>query len=197
MVTNLAPITKSPVYVKVANFPGLYRHSRSGRYYGCEKLGGIRREKGLETCDRKIAERRLKEWIGNLDKVDAEDKKTTIGQLIQRFQVVTGAWLRTPTSPTTPSSTASGLGGRTARTSRCATSGLRGCSVAPTAVNGGSVSMLAFALEAGLMFAFFGEAIRINRVQTKRAVQVKRVFQRVGKHERLIHIVVAFDALQR
>ncbi len=57
--------------------------------------------------------------------------------------------------------------------------------------------MLAFALEAGLMFAFFGEAIRINRVQTKRAVQVKRVFQRVGKHERLIHIVVAFDALQR
>lgn len=72
-------------------YPGLYRHSRSRRYYGCKKLGGIRREKSLETCDRKIAERRLKEWIGNLDKVDAEVEKTTIGQFIERFCVVTGS----------------------------------------------------------------------------------------------------------
>ncbi len=71
MVTLLAPVTKEPTYLKVANFPGLYRHSRSGRYYACKKLNGIRREKSLETCDRKIAERRLKEWIGNLDMVDA------------------------------------------------------------------------------------------------------------------------------
>ena len=91
MVNILAPVvTKAPTYVKVGNFPGLYRHARSGRYYACKKLGGIRRESSLRTCDRKIAERRLKEWIGNLDKVDAEVEKTTIGQLIQRFLVVTG-----------------------------------------------------------------------------------------------------------
>ena len=48
---------KTPTYVKVANFPGLYRHARSGRYYACKKLGGIRRERSLGTCDRKIAER--------------------------------------------------------------------------------------------------------------------------------------------
>ncbi len=88
MVNILTPPT--PTYVKVTHVPGLYRHSRSGRYYACKKLGGIRRESSLRTCDRKIAERRLKEWIGNLDKVDAEVEKTTLGQLIQRFVVVTG-----------------------------------------------------------------------------------------------------------
>ena len=84
------PTPCAPTYVKVANFPGLYRHARSGRYYGCKKLGGKRREHSLKTCDRKIAQRRLKEWIGNLDKVDAEVEKTTLGQLIQRYRVVTG-----------------------------------------------------------------------------------------------------------
>ena len=90
MVTNLRPATVIPTYVKVANYLGLYRHARSGRYYACKKLNGVRRECSLRTSDRKIAERRLKEWIGNLDKVDAEVEKTTIGQLIQRFLVVTG-----------------------------------------------------------------------------------------------------------
>ena len=90
MVNIARPVTIGPTYVKVANFPGLYRHCRSGRYYACKKLNGIRRECSLRTSDRKIAERRLKEWIGNMDKVDAEVEKTTLGQLIQRFLVVTG-----------------------------------------------------------------------------------------------------------
>ena len=89
MVNILTP--RISTYVKVANFPGLYRHARSGRYYGCRKLGGKRREHSLKTCDRKIAERRLKEWIGNLDKVDAEVEKTTLAQLIHRYRVVTGS----------------------------------------------------------------------------------------------------------
>ena len=88
MVTSLAP-TKPPTYAKVANFPCLYRHSRSGRYYACKKLHGVQRERSLETCDRKIAERRLKEWIGNLEKVDTEAEKTTIGQLVERYRKFT------------------------------------------------------------------------------------------------------------
>ena len=60
MVNIVAPVVaRAPTYLKVANFPGLYRHTRSGRYYACKKLGGIRRERSLGTCDRKIAERRL------------------------------------------------------------------------------------------------------------------------------------------
>ena len=91
MVTLLAPIAKALTYVKVANFPGLYRHARSGRYYACKKLGGIRRERSLGTCDRKIAERRMKEWLGSLEKVDAGVEKTTLHQLIGRYLVVTGS----------------------------------------------------------------------------------------------------------
>ena len=92
MVNILAPVVPRTVtYIKIANFPGLYRHARSGRYYACKKLGGIRRERSLGTCDRKIAERRLKEWLGNLDKVDAEVEKTTLGQLIGRYLMVTGS----------------------------------------------------------------------------------------------------------
>ena len=89
MVALVHPPAKMPTCVKVAHFPGLYRHARSGRYYACKKLGGIRRERSLGTCDRKIAERRLKDWIGSLDKVDAEVEKTTLSQLIGRFLAVT------------------------------------------------------------------------------------------------------------
>ncbi len=91
MVALAHPLAKAPTYVKVANFPGLYRHARSGRYYACKKLGGIRRERSLGTCDRKIAERRMKEWLGSLEKVDAEVEKTTLGELIGRYLVVTGS----------------------------------------------------------------------------------------------------------
>ena len=100
MVTLLAPtIANEPTYLKVAHVPGLYRHARSGRYYACKKVGGIRRERSLQTADRKIAERRLKEWIGNLEKVDAEVEKTTLGQLIQRFVVVTGGMAHNTCQP--------------------------------------------------------------------------------------------------
>ena len=95
MVTLLAPaVTKEPTYVKVAHVTGLYRHARSGRYYACKKLGGIRRERSLQTSDRKIAERRLKEWLGNLERVDAEVEKTALHQLIERFLKVTGSMAR-------------------------------------------------------------------------------------------------------
>lgn len=92
MVNILAPVVaaRATTYVKVANVPGLYRHARSGRYYACKKLNGIRRERSLGTSDRKIAERKLKEWVGNLDKVDPEVEKTTLGRLIERFVKVTG-----------------------------------------------------------------------------------------------------------
>ncbi len=42
-----AAIAKAPTHVKVANPPGLYRHARSGRYYACKKLGGVRRDRSL------------------------------------------------------------------------------------------------------------------------------------------------------
>lgn len=85
------PASSAPTYLKVANYPGLYRHARSGRYYACKKLGGIRRERSLGTCDREIAKRRLREWSDNLARVDAEVEKTTLGELIARFEAVNGS----------------------------------------------------------------------------------------------------------
>ena len=75
-------------YAKVPGVIGLYRHTDSGRYYGVKKVRGKKKERSLGTTDRKIAERRLKEWIDNLSKVDAEVEKTTLHQLIQTFIAV-------------------------------------------------------------------------------------------------------------
>jgi integrase len=72
-------------YAKVPAYPGLYRHSRSGRYYGFKKLNGKRHECSLRTTDRKIAERRLKDWIRNLETVDRELERTTLRGLLQKF----------------------------------------------------------------------------------------------------------------
>jgi integrase len=76
--------------VKVPNFPGLYRHSGTGNYYGVKKLHGRRKERSLGTADRKIAERRFREWVENLGKVDSEVEKTTLGQLAARLHAVNG-----------------------------------------------------------------------------------------------------------
>ncbi len=88
-MTDPAAVSNPKEYVKVANFAGLYRHVKSGRYYGTKKIKGKRKECSLGTTDRKIAERRYKEWVANLERVDTEVEKTTLGELIERFQAVT------------------------------------------------------------------------------------------------------------
>lgn len=88
MLNDTAPSTPEPLYVKVPGVVGLYRHAVSDRYYGVKKIKGKRRERSLETTDRKIAERRLKEWIASLEKVDGEMEKTTLGQLRASFVAV-------------------------------------------------------------------------------------------------------------
>jgi len=74
--------------VKIPNYPCLYRHKVSGRYYGIKKYRGKRKEHSLETTDRKLAERKLKKWIADLDTVDATAEKITLGGLLDKFQTV-------------------------------------------------------------------------------------------------------------
>ncbi len=85
MVNDISAGKTQADYVKIANFPGLYRHSISGRYYGAKKLRGKRKERSLRTTDRKIAERRLRDWVRNLDGVDRGLEKTTLCELVQKF----------------------------------------------------------------------------------------------------------------
>ena len=73
---------------KIQNFPCLYRHTVNSTYYGIKKHQGKRKEHSLQTTDRKIAERRLRDWIRGLDKVDGEAEKTTLNQLIEKFIAV-------------------------------------------------------------------------------------------------------------
>ena len=75
-------------YVKVSNFPGLYRHTISGRYYGAKKLRGKRKECSLRTSDRKIAERQLREWMRTLQLVHHELEKTKLCELVDKFVAV-------------------------------------------------------------------------------------------------------------
>ena len=82
------PAPKIGVYEKVANCTGLYKHSTTGRYYATKKKDGKRYECSLRTADRKIAERRMKEWVANLDKVDAEVEKTTLKQLAAQLVAI-------------------------------------------------------------------------------------------------------------
>ncbi len=82
MVNDVSADNKEATYIKIANFPGLYRHTRSGRYYGAKKLRGKRRECSLRTTDRKIAERRLRDWMRNLTAVDHGLERMTLRELI-------------------------------------------------------------------------------------------------------------------
>jgi integrase len=74
--------------VKIPNFPCLYRHKTSGNYYGIKKHRGKRKEHSLETTDRKLAERKLKKWIADLDTVDASGERMSLGDLLDKFQTV-------------------------------------------------------------------------------------------------------------
>ena len=78
-------------WVKVPNIPGLYRNIISVRYYGFKKIRGRRRERSLRTTDRKIAERRHREWISNLQRVDRECERITLRDLLERFVAVSPA----------------------------------------------------------------------------------------------------------
>jgi integrase len=81
------PSTKQ-LLAKIPNVPCLYRHTINGSYYGIKKLDGKEKDRSLGTDDRKLAERRLKDWIQALDKVDALVQNTTLDQLLLKFQEV-------------------------------------------------------------------------------------------------------------
>ena len=83
--TETTSKSTSQLLVKIPNFPNLFRHSVNGTYYGKRKVKGKPKCKSLKTTDRKIAERKLAEWLKNLDKLDPELEKTTFSQLIDKF----------------------------------------------------------------------------------------------------------------
>jgi integrase len=84
--TETSSKSTSQLLVKIPNFPNLFRHSVNETYYGKRKVKGKPKCKSLKTTDRKIAERKLAEWLKNLDKIDPETERTTLSQLIEKFK---------------------------------------------------------------------------------------------------------------
>src|SRR5947209_4636010 len=83
---NSKPKSTRQLLDKVQGVQWLYRHSLNRRYYAQKKINGNRKERSLGTTDRKIAERRLKEWIANLEEVDSEAEKMTLAVLLEKFK---------------------------------------------------------------------------------------------------------------
>ncbi len=83
--TGKQPYRTRALLVKIPNFPCLYRHKVNGGYYAIKKVEGKQKTHAFGTTDRKIAERKLRVWLGNLDKIDTEASKTTLAGLLDKF----------------------------------------------------------------------------------------------------------------
>ena len=79
------PYRTRALLVKIPNVPCLYRHSVNGGDHAVKKVNGKIKNHAFDTRDRKIAERKLREWIKNLDSIDAQAGKTTLGELLEKF----------------------------------------------------------------------------------------------------------------
>jgi integrase len=70
---------------KIPNFPFLYRHTINGNYYGIKKIARKRHEHSLRTIDRKVAERKLKQWVSDLERIDTQAAQLTLCGLLDKF----------------------------------------------------------------------------------------------------------------
>ena len=76
--------SRSGKFRKVAEH--LYRYSANKTYYAVFKQGGKRIWKSLETSDRELANRRLKEELGKRGKLDHKSGKMTLEQLLIEYE---------------------------------------------------------------------------------------------------------------
>ena len=67
---------------KISGYPCLYRHEFSGQYYGIKKSHGKIKTTALQTDDRKLAERKLKDWI---DSIENRSGEITLKALCDHF----------------------------------------------------------------------------------------------------------------
>jgi hypothetical protein len=65
----------------------LYRHEKNKVYYGITKRGGKRKEHSLDTTDRKLAERRLKDWLDELENLDSKAGRMVLSDLLTKYEL--------------------------------------------------------------------------------------------------------------
>ncbi|MGE9291206.1 MAG: tyrosine-type recombinase/integrase, partial [Puniceicoccales bacterium] len=88
---------QSPQFLRVAEC--LYRNTSTGIYYALFKRGGKQIRKSLRTQDRKLAERRLVEFRGKIDRTNPTSESRQI-----RFEELGEQWLQLHNASLKPSS---------------------------------------------------------------------------------------------
>jgi hypothetical protein len=81
------PKSTRQLLVKIPNYQCLYRHGLSGTYYAIPKIRGKRKEHSLKTPERKLAERKLKKWLADLEKIEADAERTSLRKLIDKYNI--------------------------------------------------------------------------------------------------------------
>ena len=66
--------------------PNLFRHRENQSYWGVKKMNGRRTVHALETTDRKTADGKLAEWLGDLKKVDPGNRDMTLAKLLEKYE---------------------------------------------------------------------------------------------------------------
>ena len=66
--------------------PNLFRHRENQSYWGVRKIEGRRFVHALETTDRKTADGKLAEWLGDLKKVDPGNRDMTLAVLLEKYE---------------------------------------------------------------------------------------------------------------
>lgn len=66
--------------------PNLFRHRENQSYWGVKKVNGRRAVHALETADRKTADGKLAEWLGDLKKVDPGNRDMTLAMLLEKYE---------------------------------------------------------------------------------------------------------------
>ncbi len=65
--------------------PNLFRHRENQSYWGVRKIAGKRFIHAFETADRKTADGKLAEWLGDLQKVDPGNRDLTLHMLLVKY----------------------------------------------------------------------------------------------------------------
>ena len=63
-----------------------YRHEDNGAYYAERKINGKVIQRSLQTSDRAVANRKLRDWLAALDNRNPALEKTTLEQLFETFR---------------------------------------------------------------------------------------------------------------
>jgi integrase len=94
-IDSAAKRSTSQLLRSIPNVPCLKRHEINGNYYAVKKIRGkiktqaLRSEGGIAITDRKLAERKLREWLDGLEREELSPAPpSSFGELLEKYRAV-------------------------------------------------------------------------------------------------------------